>query len=819
MAEKDSNGVTWHYRVVDGVAEIWKDGDCAAASDSPITSLTLPTTLGNCLVKGLGAGALTGLRGLTKITIPDTYETVDASAFAGCSALREINVAAENPVYASENGILYDKRKRTLLICPAAKASAAIPDTVVAIAEGAFSGCRYLTDISFAGNAPTVPADVWVDTPEDMVVSVVAGTTGWNGTAGSSAWPSPAVWPVGGNARTLRRPGDTTKVDGEEQGTAGTTWAYTVSGGEATITAAVIPDGVTQIEIPASLGGYPVTSLTPGIFNSCDALKAFTVEEGNTAYAARNGVLYSADGTTLVKVPARFTFPSAVVTTTTTSTGTKTVLVGVDIVAGMPVDRVLASNVRESVETTVYSVDPGSTVMADLYAGVVTIADYAFTGCGYYPEGAEVVGTVKTLLNGAIVGSSSGTVVLDYAVESGSSANTNDAAYVVSITPNNQVALSTEGSWSNTKQEYEVRADVPASVTIAAHAFDASGFTAKRVSEDSIRDKKNQTTGQMALPVAGSTSSATSPFVGNASYSALLTDAAGTVVGTVAIKAAKANARTGISKVTAKVQVLGEKAKTLKGSTTAGNGTFADALAGLVLDGTSASGTLAGYGVAGAVTPVSNVAASSFAALNGRAYTVALETLDAAGVALANGYSGLSVVVARKGWAKVSGTRGGGTEVSVSAQALVGGDGFMLPGVAPLYSGKKGGFAFAMVFTGAGAFSHIAGLSDWKLVSGKSSAAIRWHVVAAAAVSASAWGGVLDANEALMPAGYSLGGAPVAGWKPRLTASTSQFKGAFTVYMPTGRKTKANVTGVVVEGVGYGSAVIKKVGSWPVTVK
>lgn len=61
-----------------------------------------------------------------------------------------------------------------------------------------------------------------------------------------------------------------------------------------------------------------------------------------------------------------------------------------------------------------------------------------------------------------------------------------------------------------------------------------------------------------------------------------------------------------------------------------------------------------------------------------------------------------------------------------------------------------------------------------------------------------------------------------SGLKLTYTAKTGSFKGSFTVYtLANGRlkKVKANVNGTFVGGEGYGAAVIKNVGSFPVTLR
>jgi len=71
---------------------------------------------------------------------------------------------------------------------------------------------------------------------------------------------------------------------------------------------------IKEIVIPAS-----VTSIDYDAFYSCDALTSITVEEGNTAYKSIDGVLFTADGATLVRYPSSrsgdsYTVPSSVTT-------------------------------------------------------------------------------------------------------------------------------------------------------------------------------------------------------------------------------------------------------------------------------------------------------------------------------------------------------------------------------------------------------------------------------------------------------------------------------------------------------------------------
>lgn len=74
--------------------------------------------------------SLKGYTSITSVTIPDSITQIYKDGFSGCSSLVEINVSADNEYYSSVDGVLYDKEKTELIICPEGKESITIPDTV-----------------------------------------------------------------------------------------------------------------------------------------------------------------------------------------------------------------------------------------------------------------------------------------------------------------------------------------------------------------------------------------------------------------------------------------------------------------------------------------------------------------------------------------------------------------------------------------------------------------------------------------------------------------------------------------------------------------
>jgi len=113
---------------------------------SALSAVTLPEG-----VERIGFAAFDGCRSLKRIELPASAVSI-AYHFrfaADCPALEEIGVSPDNPVYASLDGVLYDKPMTTLLAYPIGRleSSFTVPAGVKAIASEAFSGCRALSSV------------------------------------------------------------------------------------------------------------------------------------------------------------------------------------------------------------------------------------------------------------------------------------------------------------------------------------------------------------------------------------------------------------------------------------------------------------------------------------------------------------------------------------------------------------------------------------------------------------------------------------------------------------------------------------------------
>ena len=115
-----------------------------------INEINLPKSLGR-----IGDEAFFGTS-ISQITIPKEVSFIGEYAFYACIELLNINVESENKVYASENGVLYNKQKTKLICCPSQKEEMDIPNTVTEIGIAAFGCCDRLTMLIIPDSVTTI---------------------------------------------------------------------------------------------------------------------------------------------------------------------------------------------------------------------------------------------------------------------------------------------------------------------------------------------------------------------------------------------------------------------------------------------------------------------------------------------------------------------------------------------------------------------------------------------------------------------------------------------------------------------------------------
>ena len=281
-----------------------------------------------------------------------------------------------------------------------------------------------------------------------------------------------------------------------------------------------------------------------------------------------------------------------------------------------------------------------------------------------------------------------------------------------------------------------------------------------------------------------------------AEYNGFLKDAAGKIAGSVQLKLAKAG-KDGTSKVSGTVQLGATKEKV--SGTYKGGVLTAAGFSNVTLDKNGITGTYKTYTIDG----TRNVFAAKDAASKADAKAALAKYKGAYTVAWQEGgvWGGVTVTVANKGKAKVSGFLPDGTKVGADGQLMLG-DGTAC--MTLVSKNKRTPLVFNLWFTGGKAV--VDGLGDatqaakvGALGAGKSFTCSLLGTPAPVTVAGKKWSVTTDKATAL---------------KLTFNAKAGSFKGSFKA-----GKQKATVNGVVVNGVGYGSAVIKKGAKAGVTIE
>ena len=239
-----------------------------------VTSVTIPS--GVTTVADL---AFFYSDGLTTVNLPDSVRDIGSNAFWGCWELTDINVDANNEVYASSGGVVFDKTGVALLLYPPGRLGGyQIPEGVMYVWDDAFSGCYGLTNVEIPISVAYIGYGAFSDCSSLTGLSIPSSVELIRPFAflGCANLANMSVDPASEHYLS---------VDGVLFDKARSTLVAYPAG---RVGAYTIPSGVTSIGIAAFVGCYGLTSVTipDGVavidqyaFSSCDALRSITIPD------------------------------------------------------------------------------------------------------------------------------------------------------------------------------------------------------------------------------------------------------------------------------------------------------------------------------------------------------------------------------------------------------------------------------------------------------------------------------------------------------------------------------------------------------------
>ena len=215
-------------------------------------------------------------------------------------------------MFTIEGGVLYADGGKTVVLYPAAKEGTAfaVPAAVTKIEDSAFYGAKNLTSVSFeaATALDTIEDEAFMNCTALQSVSLTAPLTSFGGSVFSGCTalktvdfaPSVANLEVG--SKTFENCSALTSA--------------TFNGNVAKVGSNLFLNcsSLTSFTIPVNMIIYSTisssysSSYVYNAFIGCTSLTEINVEEGSTEYASEDGILYSANKTMILYVPANKSF-------------------------------------------------------------------------------------------------------------------------------------------------------------------------------------------------------------------------------------------------------------------------------------------------------------------------------------------------------------------------------------------------------------------------------------------------------------------------------------------------------------------------------
>lgn len=245
------------------------DGTCSFIGRGTCTdaNIIIPAKSpdGETVTKIMGGGFFAD-EALVAIYVPEGVLEITTDGWSAASNFASITVSPNNTVYASVDGVLYNKELTTLIKYPTAKADATfdIPAGVTAIGFGAFANATNLTSVNIPASVQTIETSAFQSCSALTSITIPDGVTTISGG-------------VFANCRSLSSINLPESITSIEENAFG----YCES-----LTSFTVPSGVTSIPKDAfsnckSLADIKlhdkITTIGPKAFYYCSSLKQITI--------------------------------------------------------------------------------------------------------------------------------------------------------------------------------------------------------------------------------------------------------------------------------------------------------------------------------------------------------------------------------------------------------------------------------------------------------------------------------------------------------------------------------------------------------------
>ena len=249
-------------------------GQAAFSGCTSLESLNIPSS-----VTSIGVGAFMNCSSLTNINIPGSVEEIQGETFSNCNSL--VNVSISNGVTRIGRASFSNCSSLVNLVIPnsiqtigneafakcSSLANINIPENVRNIGNTAFNGCKSLASISIPSSVINMGDDIFYGCSNLTIYCEMdeKSITGWNKNWNASK--RPVVWNYTG-----------------ENGKYNDLYFSICSNNENKyITITGYDQSSTIVEIPESIDGVPVTSISENAFINCTNLISITMPKSITS--------------------------------------------------------------------------------------------------------------------------------------------------------------------------------------------------------------------------------------------------------------------------------------------------------------------------------------------------------------------------------------------------------------------------------------------------------------------------------------------------------------------------------------------------------